>query len=74
MQDAQEVRRRKRRSNRAVFVGSCWMVLALVASAAELVPPLASTIVAIAGFVLLMYGVHLGWLVVYERDPDGPSS
>jgi Flp pilus assembly protein protease CpaA len=74
MQDAEEVRRRKRRSNRAVFVGSCWMVLALLASGADLVPPLASTLVAIAGLVLLMYGVHVGWLVVYERDPDGPSS
>jgi hypothetical protein len=74
MQDAEEVRRRKRLSNRTVFVGSCWMVLALASSAAQLVPPLASTLVAVAGFVLLMFGVHVGWLVVYERDPDGPAS
>jgi len=74
MQDRAQVGRRKRISNRTVFTGSCWMLFALVASAAELVPPLASTMLAIAGFVLVMYGVHVGWLVVYEREPDGPSS
>jgi hypothetical protein len=27
-----------------------------------------------SGSGLLMYGVHVAWLVFYERDPDGPSS
>lgn len=74
MQDPAQVRRRKRISNRTVFTGSCWMVVALVASAADLVPPLATTLLALAGFVLLVYGVHVGWLIFYEGDPDGPSS
>ena len=68
------MRRRKQAGNRTVFVGSCWMVLALLASSAGLVPPLATTLLAVAGFLLLMYGVHVSWLVVYEREPDGPSS
>jgi len=74
MQDAELVRRRKRVCNRTVFVGLCWIAAALGASAAELVPPIATTLLAVAGLLLLMYGVHLGWLVVYERDLDGPSS
>lgn len=74
MQDPGQVRRRKRVGNRTVFTGSCWMVVALVASAAELVPPMATTLLGIAGLLLLMYGVHVSWLVVYEREPDGPSS
>jgi hypothetical protein len=24
--------------------------------------------------MLLMYGVHLGWLVFYDRESDGPPS
>ena len=35
---------------------------------------LVTTIVALAGMALVMYGVHVGWLVFYEREPDGPSS
>ena len=50
------------------------MALALVASEAGLVSPLISTVIAFAGFVLLLYSVHLAWLVFYERDPEGPSS
>jgi hypothetical protein len=37
-------------------------------------PPLATTVAAIAGFVIVMYGVHVGWLVFYDRETDGPSS
>jgi hypothetical protein len=74
MQDGEQVRHRKVWSNRAVFIGCCWMALALVASEAGLVSPLISTVIAFAGFVLLLYGVHLAWLVFYERDPEGPSS
>jgi len=74
MQDAELVRRRKRACNRAVFIGLCWIVVALAASALDLVPPIVTTLLAVAGFLLLMYGVHVGWLVFYERDPDGPSS
>jgi hypothetical protein len=31
-------------------------------------------VAAIAGFVLLMYGVQVGWLVFYDRESDGPPS
>jgi Flp pilus assembly protein protease CpaA len=74
MQDATEIRGRKRRSNRAVLVGLSVIAFALMVSSWELAPPLATTIAAIAGFVIVMYGVHLGWLLFYDREPDGPSS
>jgi hypothetical protein len=74
MQDAAEVRGRKRRSNRAVLSGLCVIAFALLVSSFDLVPPLATTIAAVAGFLLVMYGVHLAWLVFYEREPEGPSS
>jgi hypothetical protein len=74
MQDAAEVRGRKRRSNRAVLGGLCLIAFALFISSLDLVHPLATTIGAIAGFLLIMYGVHLAWLVFYEREPEGPSS
>ena len=67
-------RRWKGRSNRAVLAGLLLMAVALLVSAQELVPDLATTVAAIAGFLILMYGVHLAWLVFYEREPDGPSS
>lgn len=50
------------------------MALALYSSSLNLAPQLVTTAAAIAGFVLLMYGVHLGWLVFYDSDPDGPPS
>jgi Flp pilus assembly protein protease CpaA len=74
MQDARLIRSRKRRSNRAVLAGLLLMAVALVVSSTKLAPDLATTVAAIAGFLILMYGVHLGWLVFYEREPDGPSS
>jgi len=74
MQDVAEVHGRKRRSDRAVLGGLCLIGFALLVSSLDLVPPLATTIGAIAGFLLVMYGVHLAWLVFYEREPEGPSS
>lgn len=74
MQDARLIRSRKRRSNRAVLAGLLLMAVALVVSSTKLAPDLATTVAAIAGFLILMYGVHLGWLVFYERELDGPSS
>jgi hypothetical protein len=50
------------------------MAVALVVSSWELVPDVVTTVAAIAGFLILMYGVHLAWLAFYEREPDGPSS
>jgi hypothetical protein len=72
--DPAEIRGRKRRSNRSVLGGICLMVVALLVSSWELAPPMATTVAAIAGSLLLMYGVHLGWLVFYDREPDGPAS
>jgi hypothetical protein len=74
MQDARLIRSRKRRSNRAVLAGLLLMAAALVVSSTKLAPDLATTVAAIAGFLILMYGVHLAWLMFYEREPDGPSS
>jgi hypothetical protein len=50
------------------------MTVALLVSSWELAPPMATTAAAIAGCLLLMYGVHLGWLVFYDRESDGPPS
>ena len=74
MDDGTEIRRRKRRSNRAVLGGLFLIAVALLVSSVELAPPLMSTVAAIVGFLLVMYGVHLAWLVFYDREPDGPSS
>jgi hypothetical protein len=74
MQGAAEIRRRKRRSNKAVVAGLSLIVVALLLSAREVAPAVATTFAAIVGFGLLMYGVHVAWLVFYEHDPDGPSS
>ena len=74
MLDPAEIRGRKRRSNRSVLGGICLMAVSLLVSSWELAPPMATTLAAIAGFLLLMYGVHLGWLVFYDREPDGPPS
>jgi hypothetical protein len=52
----------------------CLMAVSLLVSSWELAPPMATTAMAIAGFSLLMYGVHLGWLVFYDRESDGPPS
>ena len=40
----------------------------------DLLPPAVTTVAALTGFALIMYGVHVGWLVFYNREPDGPSS
>ena len=74
MQDAAEIRRRKRRSDRAVVAGLSLIVVALLVSSRELAPALATTLAAIVGFGLLMYGVHVAWLVFYDGEPQGPSS
>jgi hypothetical protein len=50
------------------------MALGLLSSAKGLGPQFAATIVAAVGLVFVVYGVHVGWLVFYDRDPDGPSS
>ena len=68
------IRRRKRHSNRAVLVGLGTVAVAFLASLWGLAPQLATTIAAVAGVVLMTYGVCVGWLVFYDRDPDGPPS
>lgn len=74
MQDAAEIRGRKRRANRAVLIGVCLMAAAMLVSSLQLAPPIATTVVAIVGFGLLSYGVNVAWLVFYDREPEGPSS
>jgi hypothetical protein len=50
------------------------MAAAMLVSSLQLAPPIATTVVAIGGFGLLSYGVHVAWLVFYDREPEGPSS
>ena len=57
-----------------MVAGLSLIVVALLLSSRELAPALATTLAAIVGFGLLMYGVHVAWLVFYDREPQGPSS
>jgi hypothetical protein len=50
------------------------MAAAMLVSSLQLAPTIATTVVAIVGFGLLSYGVHVAWLVFYDREPEGPSS
>ena len=74
MQGAAQIRGWKRRSNRAVVAGLSLIAVALLLSTWRLAPDFLTTAGAIFGFGLIMYGVHLGWLVFYDREPDGPAS
>ena len=56
------------------MAGLSLIVVALLLSSQEVAPAVATTLAAIVGFGFLMYGVHVAWLVFYEREPDGPSS
>jgi hypothetical protein len=72
MQDPDEIRRRKRRSTRAVIAGLSLMTMALLVSGLHLLPDAATTFAAIVGFSSVMYGVQVGWVIFYERESDGP--
>jgi hypothetical protein len=74
MQDPGEIRRRKRRSTKAVLAGLCLIAAALLVSMLGLLPDAATTLAAITGFSLVMHGVHLGWVIFYERESDGPPA
>lgn len=74
MEHPSEIGRRKRRSSRAVLAGLAEMAVTMLLSALEAAPPLMTTIGWLIGFVLVLYGCHLGWTVFYDREPDGPSS
>ena len=50
------------------------MAVGLLTSAWDLTPELLATIAAVVGFGYLAYGVHVGWQIFYDREPDGPSS
>lgn len=74
MEDPQQIQRRKRSSNRSVLGGLLLIAAAVALDTFDLFPLIVTTAGAIVGFVLVMYGVHTGWLVFYERDGDGPPS
>jgi hypothetical protein len=74
MQDPDEIRWRKRRCDRAVLTGLSLLAVALLTSGLQMLPDLATTLAAIIGFCLVMYGVHGAWLIFYERDSDGPPA
>lgn len=74
MADGEEIRNRKLRCNRSVLVGLALMAGGLLTSAWDLTPELLATLAAVVGFGYLAYGVHVGWQIFYDREPDGPSS
>lgn len=74
MQQPADVWRRKRRANRAVVAGVAEMAVAMLLSAKHAGPLLLTTLGWVVGFALVLYGVHVGWMVFYDRDPEGPSS
>jgi hypothetical protein len=57
-----------------VVSGLGMIAIALLVSNYNLAPALSTTIAALIGFLVLLYGLNVGWLVFYEREPDGPSS
>lgn len=72
--DPTDIRRRKRRANKAVLAGLCLIIVALMISSINIAPQLLTTLGAIIGLTSIMYGVHVGWLIFYEQEPDGPPS
>lgn len=68
------VQGQERRSNRSVALGLALILLGLVTDARHLTPPVLASLAAVAGFGLVMYGVHLSWQVYYDREPPGSSS
>ena len=70
--DPEVVRARKRRCTRAVVAGLAEIAVGLLLSGLRVAPDLLTTAAAVVGFCLVMYGVHVGWLIFYEREPDGP--
>lgn len=74
MDDPEVIRACKRRCTHAVLLGLATMALALLLSAAQLAPDLLTTAAAILGFSLVMYGVHVGWVIFYDRETDGPPA
>lgn len=74
MEDPEVIRARKRRSTRAVLAGLVVMAVALLLSGLRLAPDLLTTFAGAVGFFLVMYGVHLGWAIVYDQETDGPPA
>ena len=70
--DPEAIRASKRRCTRAVLLGLVVMAVALLVSGTRLAPDLLTTLAAIGGFSAVMYGVHVGWLIFYDREPAGP--
>lgn len=74
MADAELIRNKKRRSSKSVLSGVSLIAVSLFFSAIHVAPEVATTLGAIVGFLMIMYGVCLGWMVFYERESDGPSA
>lgn len=74
MEDPELIRARKRRCTHAVLLGMGVMALAMLASGLRLAPDLLTTAAAIGGFSLVLYGVHVGWVIFYDRETDGPPA
>ncbi len=72
--DPELIRRRKRHGNVGVLGGVALIVVALTSSAHAIGPPMLTTAVAVLGFAAVLYGVHVGWLIFYESETDGPPS
>jgi hypothetical protein len=74
MEDPEVIRARKRRCTHAVLAGMVVMAVALLVSGLRLAPDLLTTATAIVGFSLVMYGVHVGWVIFFDRETDGPPA
>ena len=74
VEDPELIGARKRRCTRAVLAGLGVMAVALLFSGLELAPDLLTTLAAIVGFSLVAYGVHVGWVIFYDRETDGPPA
>ena len=74
MEDPEVVGARKRRCTRAVLGGLAVMAVALLLSGLRLAPDLLTTAAAVVGFSMVAYGVHVGWVIFYDRETDGPPA
>lgn len=74
MAEPAEIRAQKRRSDRAAIYGVLVMLVSVLLSSYQLAPRQLTTAGALVGFGLLMYAVHVGWMVFYDRESDGPPS
>jgi hypothetical protein len=68
--DRDQTRQTARRATRSAIIAGMLVLLAVIGTVTRWVPDLISTVLGIAGVVLLIYAVATAILVLTEREPD----